>query len=126
MAVATFDTPTAELRFVSCVTLEHYEDPLPEYPLEDYAKTFPFRYPDDDLPNLARALANQHPGDLLRTLGQPVSSDRFRRHRHHSACSRVSRSTVGIRRDFRYVRRTLEKGVQTPQQTLESRCRKLP
>ena len=41
---------TSELRFDSTVTLEHFETALPEYPLEEYAKTYPFRYSDDELP----------------------------------------------------------------------------
>src|SRR5580692_6228438 len=52
VAVATFDGATTGLRFDSSVTLEHYEDPLPEYPLEENAKNYPFRYPEEELPNL--------------------------------------------------------------------------
>src|ERR1700722_5678724 len=47
VAVASFDGETKELRFDSSVTLEHYEDPQLEYPLEDYARTYPFRYSDE-------------------------------------------------------------------------------
>src|ERR1035438_3345472 len=65
VAVATFDGPTSELRFDSLVTLEHSETTMPEYPLEEYAKTYPFRYSDEELPNLACALANRHPSDSL-------------------------------------------------------------
>jgi hypothetical protein len=43
VAVATFAGTTCELRFESTVTLEHFEYPLPEYPLEQYARTYPFR-----------------------------------------------------------------------------------
>src|SRR5215207_5038876 len=42
VAVATFDGPTSELRFDSSVTLEHFETSLPEYPLEEYARKYPF------------------------------------------------------------------------------------
>src|ERR1700685_361876 len=51
VAVATFDGTTSELRFDSTVTLEHFETTLPDYPLEEYSKTYPFRYSEDDLPN---------------------------------------------------------------------------
>ena len=53
----------SELRFDSVVTLEHVEITLPDYPLEEYAHTYPFRYSDDELPNLARALAHHYPSD---------------------------------------------------------------
>src|SRR5580658_922946 len=65
VAVAEFDVSASELRFDSSVTLEHFENTGPEYPLEERAKTYPFRYSDEELPNLARALVNQHPSDSL-------------------------------------------------------------
>src|SRR3981081_514750 len=46
VAVATFDEWASELRFESMVTLEHFENSIPEYPLEEYAQTYPFRYSD--------------------------------------------------------------------------------
>ena len=66
IAIAEFDGSTSELRFESIVTLQHFETALPEYPLEEYANTYPFRYSDEDLPNLARALAHHYPGDNVR------------------------------------------------------------
>ena len=53
LAIATFDSSTSELRFDSTVTLEHVETALPDYPLEEYARTYPFRYAQDELPDLA-------------------------------------------------------------------------
>src|ERR1700756_1646504 len=44
LAIATFDCETSELRFDSSLTLEHFEIPLPDYPLEEYARTYPFQY----------------------------------------------------------------------------------
>src|ERR1700690_3173052 len=44
VAVATFEGTTSELRFESTVTLEQFETSLPEYSLEEYARTYPFRY----------------------------------------------------------------------------------
>ena len=61
VAVATFEGTTSELRFESAVTLEHFETTLPEYPLEEYARTYPFRYSDEDFPNLVRPLAPHYP-----------------------------------------------------------------
>src|SRR5271154_6049254 len=65
VAVATFEGTTSELRFESTVTLEHYENSTPEYPLEQTARTYPFRYSDEDLPNRARALAQHYPSEPL-------------------------------------------------------------
>jgi transglutaminase-like putative cysteine protease len=113
VAVATFDGPTTELRFDSSVTLEHTEDTPPEYPLEEYAKTYPFRYSDEEMPNLARALASQHPSDELRKW-----ASRFLDPSGVTGTISLLRSmTLGIRQGHRYTRRT-EKGVQTPSETL--------
>src|SRR5882672_6205555 len=61
VAVATFEGATSELRFESIVTLEHFESTPPEYPLEEFAQTYPFRYSDGDLSNLGRGLTNHYP-----------------------------------------------------------------
>src|SRR6266849_2543935 len=117
VAVATFDVPTLELRFDSSVTLEHFENTLPEYPLEEYAKTYPFRYSDEELPNLAPALVNQYPSNSLN-----LWVSQFLDPSGVTATMSLLRSmTLGIRRDFRYTRRP-EKGVQSPSQTLQRRC----
>ena len=44
VAIATFEGTTSELRFESTITLEHLETALPDYPLEEYARTYPFCY----------------------------------------------------------------------------------
>jgi transglutaminase-like putative cysteine protease len=117
VAVATFEGPTAELRFDSSVTLEHFENTTPEYPLEEYAKTYPFRYSDEELPNLALALVNRHPSDCLsRWASQFLDPSGV------TGTMNLLRSmTLGIRQDFKYTRRT-EKGVQSPSETIEGLC----
>jgi transglutaminase-like putative cysteine protease len=117
VAVATFDGAATELRFDSRVTLEHFEDPRPEYPLEEYAKTYPFRYSDEELHNLAHALVNQHPSDSLsRWASQFLDPSGVT-----GTMSLLRSMARGIRQEFHYVRRT-EKGVQSPSETLQSRC----
>ncbi|MGH6928438.1 MAG: transglutaminase N-terminal domain-containing protein, partial [Dongiaceae bacterium] len=63
VTIATFGDTTAELRFDSTVTLEHIETALPDYALEAGAQTHPFRYPDDDRPDLVSALMRRYPED---------------------------------------------------------------
>ena len=63
VAVATFEGTTDELRFDSTLALEHVETSVPDYPLEDYAKTYPFQYSEDELQNLGRALEHHYPSD---------------------------------------------------------------
>ena len=116
VAVATFEGTTSELRFESTVTLEHFEDTVPEYPLEEYARTYPFRYADEDFPNLARALAHHYPGENVSTwalqfLDPADTTDTMKM---------LRAMTCGIRKEFLYARRS-EKGVQTPEETLQTR-----
>jgi transglutaminase-like putative cysteine protease len=113
VAVATFEGATSELRFESTVTLEHFENSALEYPLEDYAQTYPFRYADEDFPNLSQALAHHY-------RSQEVSqwALQFLDPSDVSATMKILRAmTAGIRAQFSYTRRA-EKGVQTPEETL--------
>jgi transglutaminase-like putative cysteine protease len=116
IAVARFNGPTSELRFESIVTLEHFETMLPDYPLEDYSRTYPFTYSDDELPNLARALVHHYPSVNVRHwVGQFLDPSGIT-----PTMSLLRSMTLAIKEDFRYVRRS-EKGVQSPDETLQSR-----
>ena len=116
VAVANFEDATAELRFESTVTLEHFENSVPEYTLEDYARTYPFRYSDEDFPNLARALAHHYPCESVSKWAlqflDPAAT---------TGTMKILRAmTRGIADQFIYTRR-IEKGVQTPEETLRRR-----
>jgi len=116
VAVATFDGTTCELRFESVVTLEHFESTVPEYPLEESAQTYPFRYADADLFNLGRGLTNHFPSaetsNWALQFFDPSTS---------TGTMKILRAmTHGIRDQFTYNRR-IEKGVQTPSETLKNR-----
>jgi transglutaminase-like putative cysteine protease len=123
VAVATFEGSTSELRFDSTVSLEHFETTVLEYPIEEQARTYPFAYSDEDFPNLARALAPQYPAErvgkwALQFLDAAGST---------GTIAMLRAMTCGIRDEFTYVRR-IEKGVQSPDETLRSRrgsCRDL-
>ncbi len=116
VAVATFEGATSELRFESTVMLEHFETSVPEYPIEEYARTYPFRYSDEDFSNLERALAQHYPDVSLSKWAlqflDPSDTP--------GTMKILSAMTRGIRQQFRYTRR-VEKGVQTPGETLRSR-----
>ena len=115
VAVATFEGTTSQLSFESNVTLEHFETTLPEYPLEDYAQTYPFRYSDEDFPNLVRALAPHYSGESVAEWAL-----RFLDPSPTTGTMKILRAmTRGIREEFTYTRRT-EKGVQSPEETLQT------
>ena len=116
VAIAQFEGVTNELRFESTLRLEHFEYTMPVYPLEEYARTYPFRYSDEDFPNLVRALAHHYDATsvsewALQFLESAETSDTMQ----------ILRAmTLGIREQFKYTQRS-EKGVQTPEETLDSR-----
>jgi transglutaminase-like putative cysteine protease len=116
VAVAAFDGETSELRFDSTLTLEHCETALPEYPLEEYAKTYPFQYSDDEMPDLGCALTHRYPSDdVKRWVKQFLDASGT------TGTMDLLRSiTLGVKQDFVYTRR-IEKGVQSPSETLQSR-----
>ncbi len=116
IAVATFAGATAELSFDSTVTLDHVETLLPDYPLEEYAKTFPFTYADDEMPNLVRALVHHYPSDDVRQwVRQFLDPSGVT-----GTMSLLRSITLAIREEFVYTRRC-EKGVQAPAETLRIR-----
>lgn len=114
VAIATFDGKTAELQFVSTVTLEHRESTLPDYVLDATARTFPFRYPEDEEPDLVGALLRRHPAaDVDRWAARFVKTDG-----PIDTMVLLHKMTLGISEGFVYERRT-QKGVQTPGETLD-------
>ena len=123
VAIATFEGTTSVLSFESTIALEHFESTSLDYPLEAHARTYPFRYSDEDFPNLVRALAPHYPDEHVRewALRFLDASDST------GTLAMLRAMTRGIRDEFTYVRR-LEKGVQTPDETLKSHrgsCRDL-
>ena len=113
VAVATFEGSTSELSFESTVTLEHFENTLPEYPLEEYARSYPFRYSDEDFPNLVRALQPHYHAESVAKWAL-----HFLDPSETTGTMKMLRAmTSGIRNEFHYNRRS-EKGVQSPEETL--------
>jgi transglutaminase-like putative cysteine protease len=115
IAIAEFDGATSELHFESIVALEHSETALPNYPLEEYANNFPFSYSEEDKPNLCRALAHNYPGETVRHW-----ASQFLDPSGTTGTMNLLRSlTLGIRKQFQYTRR-IQKGVQSPDETIQS------
>jgi transglutaminase-like putative cysteine protease len=113
VAIATFEGTTSELRFDSTVTLEHLEIPLPNYALEVGAQTHPFRYPDEERPDLANALIRRYPEhDIDQWAAQFLTTSGLT-----GTMPLLHSMTQGIKEQFVYVRRT-QKGVQSPDETL--------
>jgi transglutaminase-like putative cysteine protease len=113
VAVATFIGTTTRLRFDSMITLEHVETKLPDYALESVAKNFPFAYPHDEWPDLARALLRPEPSaDVDHWAAQFMP-----RATTMGTMGLLRAMALGIREQLRYLRRE-ERGVQAPAATL--------
>jgi transglutaminase-like putative cysteine protease len=113
VAIAAFDQAASELRFDSTVTLEHIETAVPDYALEIGAHTYPFRYSNDEQPDLINGLARHYPRDDL-----ALWTARFLKSSGPTTTMHLLHSmTRGIKEEFEYLRR-IEKGVQSPGETL--------
>lgn len=123
VAVANFDCATTCLRFDSMVTLEHFEARLPDYALEGAARTFPFDYPRDERPDLAQALQRPDPSAAVDQWAAQFLPPGFRPNGRSETgtigtMDLLRAMALGIRQQLRYVRR-VERGVQTPVETLQ-------
>ena len=114
-AVATFVEPASELRLVSTIRLEHFPVLALEFPIEAYARMYPFSYSAEEMPDLGRTIERHYPDPEHRV-------DEWARGFMTSAGETDTQAllvemTAAIRRDFRYEARAAE-GTQTPVETL--------
>ncbi len=117
IATATFpeDARADRLEFVSELDLVHYVSGLPTFPVEDYARTYPFAYAMEDAPDLARSVERHYPDP-----GREV--DRWakgfvRIDAPTDTEDMLTWMTRAIKTTFRYEMRE-EEGTQLPTETL--------
>ena len=118
VAIATFDRRAKELVFDSRVRLNHTPAELATVDIESYARSYPFTYSSEDMPDLLRSIERQH-HDPQREI------DRWARRfvdpsGRTDTLTMLSDMTSAIRREFTYVPRP-EKGTQSPIETLAKR-----
>ena len=116
VAIARFAGRARELRFDSTIRLEHSFDLLLEFQLLDYARTYPFTYGAEEMPDLLRLIERQTPDPEHEV-------DRWaRQFLSHGGPTPtrdlLSAMTMAIKRGFTYVARE-EQGVQDPVRTLK-------
>ena len=61
IAIATFSEAADTLRLESTFTAEHYGIEETEFPIEAYARTVPFSYSQDEIPDLGRTIERHYP-----------------------------------------------------------------
>jgi transglutaminase-like putative cysteine protease len=118
VARAKFKGRAAELRFESTIRVEHYPSNAPDFQTRSAAKTYPFFYDPDELPDLAPSIARAYPdvnGEVecwaMRFLSPGKST---------STGKLLMTMTRAIQESFVYMRRS-ERGTQGPATTLLSR-----
>lgn len=121
VAIAEFAVSTTELRFDSEITLEHYALDHPDFPIEDYASTYPFSYSNDEIPDLGRTIERHYPDPehkvdtWAKQFASPEDGDPPGPVRTQPMLERMMRA---IRDNFFYAARDAE-GTQTPVETLD-------
>ena len=118
IAIARFDTKATELRFVSTIRLTHYPRSGPDFQIEPYARTFPFAYSAEEVPDLGRTMERHYPdpGHLVDEWArQFVMNDG-----QNDTPLLLGNMTRAVQRTFQY-RARYEEGTQSPVQTLETR-----
>lgn len=117
VAIATFDHRADHLRIESKASVLHYPSELDDVHIEEYARSYPFTYSSEEMPDLLRSIERQHldPGRTIDTwarrfVGKPGSS----------TLAMLTDMTSAIKQEFTYLPR-YQKGTQTPLETLERR-----
>ncbi len=116
VAVARFSGRARELSVASTVRLDHQPMNALDFTLEDYARTFPFTYGSEEMPDLARSIERHWPDPERRVdawarqfLRQDGPTETFRF---------LEEMTHAIKRRFEYVPRQ-DGGIQEPVRTLK-------
>jgi Bacterial transglutaminase-like N-terminal region/Transglutaminase-like superfamily len=115
VGIAQFSGLSKQLWFESIVCLENSSSGVADLYLEDHARTFPFEYSADEMPDLARCIESHQPdpenevGRWARQFVPPGGSI--------GTLELLTRLSEGIHRGFRYQRREA-KGIQQPVDTL--------
>jgi transglutaminase-like putative cysteine protease len=116
VAIAGFAGQARELRFESRIRLDHAPAKAPDFQIEEAAKSYPFSYGADELPDLRPSIERHYP-DPKRQLERWVR--KFLRQGRPTATGELLKTlTYGIKESFAYERRS-EGGTRPPLTTLE-------
>jgi transglutaminase-like putative cysteine protease len=118
VAIATFDRRADTLRIESEARVEHRPSELEDVHIEEYARSYPFTYSSEDMPDLLRSIERQHldPHRAIdswarRFVGKPGQT---------GTLGLLTDMTNAIKDEFTYLPRQ-QKGTQSPLETLEER-----
>ncbi len=115
VAIATFDRLARRLTIDSKLRVLHDPAEVQHVDIEDYARSYPFTYSSEDMPDLLRSIERQHLDPQRQVDGWArrfVNADG-----PTDTLAMLAAMTTAIRAEFTYVPRA-EKGTQTPIETL--------
>ncbi|MFT4076891.1 MAG: transglutaminase family protein [Asticcacaulis sp.] len=116
LVVAEFDEPAEQLRFETDIVLDHTPQLSPHFRMDRQARTWPFAYEDEDLPDLAPCMKRQYPDDgATETWARKFINPNGQT----DTALLLETLTHAIHSDFKYNRRS-NPGTQTPEMTLYS------
>jgi len=118
VAVADFDAKVERFSVESRIEVEHRISDAPEGVIEERARTYPFSYDVEEMPDLARSIERHYPdhaGEVDRWARRFVNPGGTT-----GTGALLMTLTCAIKESFSYERRSA-RGTQTPLQTLESR-----
>lgn len=118
VAIALFDKRAKNLCVVSEMTLDHAPVEREQIDIEDYARTFPFTYASEDMPDLLRSIERRYL-DAGRVIDK-WANDFLRKDGPSDTLALLTDMATTIKRSFTYVPRH-EKGTQAPIETLTLR-----
>ena len=115
ITLVDFNARTTWLRFETLISLEHTPENAPDFQIEEYARSHPFTYAADELPDLAPFIRRHHPEDVgvEHWLAKFVTP-----HATVPTGQLLMTLNEAIAEGFSYKRRTL-RGTQTPGETIE-------
>jgi transglutaminase-like putative cysteine protease len=117
VAIANFDAKARELRFESSIALDHAPQQAPRFRTAQKAKTWPFEYDAETLPDLEPSMRRHHPddGEVDRWARQFVNAGG-----KTDTGGLLMTMTNAIKEAFVYSRR-IDPGTHTPLETLRTR-----
>jgi transglutaminase-like putative cysteine protease len=118
VAIARFGERAQELRIESTARVEHRPSELEDVHIEEYARSYPFTYAAEDMPDLLRSIERQHldPQREIDSWARRFVGEAGRT----GTLAMLSDMTEAIKREFTYLPR-YQKGTQTPIETLQSK-----
>ncbi|MCW8086094.1 transglutaminase family protein [Sabulicella glaciei] len=116
VGVVNFTTRARELCFASRIILDHRPVEELDFRLEEHARSLPFSYSTDEMPDLARSI-ERHTPDPDRVVDRWARSF-LNRSGLTGTLDLLAAMTHAVRRDFTYVPRE-QRGIQEPVRTLQ-------